>query len=183
MRAFLITSPEYYTHNVTTFREKLYYVLEQHKPFVAIYRDKENKHYEALAEVFLEVCRELDVKAYLHGDVAMACKLGADGVHLTSSQFELIKEAKEKSMACGISAHTLDELKRAELLGADYATYSPIFASPDKGEPKGIEALKEAVERTDMSVVALGGIVDAWHVEAVAKTGAFGFASIRYFYL
>lgn len=183
MRAFLITSPEYYTHNTTTFREKLFYVLEQHKPYAAIYRDKENPNYKALAEIFLEVCHELGVKAYLHADVALASSLKADGVHLTSSQFDAIKKAREAGLLCGISAHTIDDLKRAELLGANYATYSPIFASPNKGEPKGIEALKEAVERTYMPVVALGGIVEAWHVEEVAKTGAYGFAAIRYFYI
>jgi thiamine-phosphate pyrophosphorylase len=182
VRAFLITSPEYYTHNETTFREKLYYVLVHHKPYVAIYRDKENPHYESFAKLFLEVCREVNIKGYLHGDVAMACRLGADGVHLTSSQFDAIKEAKKNSMACGISTHTMDELKRAEILGADYVTFSPIFASPNKGEPKGLAELSHAIQSTSIPIVALGGIIEPWHVEQIASCDAYGFASIRYFY-
>ena len=38
--------------------------------------------------------------------------------------------------------------KIIEKFGADYATFSPIFLTPNKGKPKGIKELKET--RTSM---------------------------------
>ena len=67
-------------------------------------------------------------------------------------------------------------------MGADYVTYSPIFTSPNKGEPKGIEDLKELIKTSKIKILALGGIVEARHVEMIKDTKAYGFASIRYFY-
>ena len=60
-------------------------------------------------------------------------------------------------------------------------TYSPIFFSPNKGEPKGLEKLKEAVDTFDIDIIALGGIIDEKHIEQIKETNAKGFASIRYF--
>ena len=81
-----------------------------------------------------------------------------------------------------MSTHTYDEALYAQEMGADYVTYSPIFASPNKGEPKGVEDLKAVVESLDIKVFALGGIVTPEQINAVEKSGAFGFASIRCFY-
>ena len=80
-----------------------------------------------------------------------------------------------------ISTHTHDEIYIAEAMGADYVTYSPIFATPNKGEPKGVEDLKEIVNMTDIAIFALGGIVSEKEVDALRENGVFGFASIRYF--
>ncbi|MDY0117717.1 MAG: thiamine phosphate synthase, partial [Sulfurimonadaceae bacterium] len=66
--------------------------------------------------------------------------------------------------------------------GADAITYSPIFETPNKGEPKGIEALQHVIKKYPIKIFALGGIVESSHVIDVEKSGAYGFASIRYFY-
>lgn len=81
-----------------------------------------------------------------------------------------------------ISTHTQKEVLRAQMLGADALTYSPIFASPNKGEPKGVEDLRELLEICSIKVFALGGIVTQEHIAAIEETKAYGFASIRYFY-
>jgi thiamine-phosphate pyrophosphorylase len=111
----------------------------------------------------------------------LAAKLGANGVHLTSQQFDDIPHAKELGLEVVISTHTYDEVYIAEAMGADYVTYSPIFETPDKGEPKGVEDLAEIVNRTDIDIFALGGIVSEKEVDALRESGVFGFASIRYF--
>ncbi|MGD9969385.1 MAG: thiamine phosphate synthase [Sulfuricurvum sp.] len=64
---------------------------------------------------------------------------------------------------------------------SDAITYSPVFASPGKGEPKGLEDLKELVATINIPVFALGGIVTEEQIRAVETAGAYGFASIRYF--
>lgn len=156
--------------------------LKVHLPEFALYRDKSNTHYDTLASNFVEVCNQFEsIKCFIHQKVDLAQKLGACGVHLTSQQFEGIGYAKELGLEVIISTHTHEEVLKAQKLGADYVTYSPIFASPDKSEPKGIDDLKELLKKCDIKIFALGGIVDSYHIESINKTGTYGFASIRYF--
>lgn len=183
MKKYLITSGEFYSDSPSTFRSTLQQQLTKHQPDFALYRDKTNPNYKTLAIDFLEVCSEFKtLKTFLHGDVDLALALNATGVHLTSTMFEKIKRAKELGLEVIISTHTHQEVIDAKKEGADYVTYSPIFASPGKGEPKGIEDLQELLKKRDIKVFALGGIVSEEQIEAIKKTAAFGFASIRYFY-
>ena len=182
MKSYLITSPEYYTQESESFAQKLEKSFLKYKPDWALYRDKQNDAYKALAEVFIALCRKHHVETYLHGDYLLAAALGADGVHLTSTQYDTIQKAKEAKLRVGISAHTQEEVLLAQAFGADYVTFSPIFASPDKGEPKGVGALVSLLECCEIDVIALGGIVDAEQIAEIAQTKAAGFASIRYFY-
>ncbi len=156
--------------------------MKFHMPEYVLYRDKMNVNYAVDAEAFINVCLALDgVKIFLHQDAKLASKLKATGVHLTSTQFEKIPHAKKLGLEVIISTHTHEEVLLAQKLGADAVTYSPIFASPDKGEPKGVEDLKALLQKCKIKVFALGGIVESWHVEAVEEAGVYGFASIRYF--
>ena len=159
-----------------------YFQLRKFMPDFALYRDKENREYERGAEEFVQMCQPLkNLRVFLHQDYELALKLGADGVHLTSQQFDLISKAKEKGLEVIISTHTYNEVHVAEAMGADYVTYSPIFASPGKGKPKGVEDLQSIVDMSDVKIFALGGIVSEEEVQQIGKTGAYGFASIRYF--
>ncbi len=182
MTKYLITSREHYTDTPAVFRSILQESLKKHLPDFALYRDKQNPHYATQADHFLDVCKNFHgLKAFLHQDYKLAAKLGADGVHLTSVQFDDIPHAKELGLEVIISTHTHDEIYIAEAMGADYVTYSPIFITPNKGEPKGVENLKEIVAMTDIAIFALGGIISKKEVEALRESGVFGFASIRYF--
>jgi thiamine-phosphate pyrophosphorylase len=102
-------------------------------------------------------------------------------VHLTSNQFSDIKKAKELGLFVVISTHSFSEIELAIKLGANAVTFSPIFPTPNKGEPKGVEALKEAVKKFDIKIIALGGIVSQKEIKEVKKANPWGFASIRYF--
>ena len=157
--------------------------LMKHRPEFALYRNKETKEYTFHAENFLQIAQNIpNLKAFLHHDYILAHKLNATGVHLTSTQFESIEKAKALGLEVVVSTHTKEEVLNAERLGADYVTFSPIFATPNKGEPKGVEALKEVVNATTLKVIALGGIITEEHIKEIEQSGAYGFASIRYFY-
>jgi thiamine-phosphate pyrophosphorylase len=159
-----------------------YFQLRKYMPHFALYRDKESQNYALKAEEFVQMCKQIpSLKAFLHQDYKLAASLGAAGVHLTSKQFDKIEKAKNAGLEVIISTHTYEEVQKAQELGADYVTYSPIFATPNKGEPKGVEDLKNLLEKTDMKVFALGGIINEEQVKEIAKTKAYGFASIRYF--
>jgi len=113
-------------------------------------------------------------------DIALAAN--ADGVHLTSRSLSaaVIKQNFPKNFIVGVSAHTIEDAENARRQGADFATFSPIFASPGKGEPLGIEKLRAVCESLkSFPIIALGGI-DTTNFTQVLEAGARGFAAIRF---
>jgi thiamine-phosphate pyrophosphorylase len=171
MKSYLITSKKSYKEQ-----------FAKHSPDYALYRDKSNLNYDTQAADFIKVCQEFNnIKSFIHQKVDLAKKLNARGVHLTSSQFDEIQEAKNKNLEVIISTHTHEEVLKAQKLGADGVTYSPIFDSPKKGEAKGIDDLSELLKKTNIKVFALGGIVTDEEIRFIKETSVYGFASIRYF--
>ena len=183
MKRYLITSRQYYTDTPAVFRSILHERLALHHPDFVLYRDKFEPNYASMAEYAVQTCRAFEgIKAFVHQDAKLAKALGAEGVHLTSKQFDEIKKAKDMNLEVIVSTHSIEELHMVKELCADYATFSPIFATPGKGEPKGVEALAQAVEEVDIKIFALGGIVTPDDVKKIEPARPYGFASIRYFY-
>ena len=152
------------------------------KADMIVYRDKSTPNYQNNASLFLAEAKKQNFsKILLHSDYKLAHRLKADGVHLTSSQFSDIQKANALGLFVVISTHSLDEALEAQKLGVDLVTFSPVFATPNKGEPKGVEKLEKVLSKLSIGVVALGGIVSVEQIEACQNSGAFGFASIRYF--
>ena len=183
MIKYLITDPKYYTNDEKKFEEILINVLDKQQIDIACFRDKESSNFEELAKVFIKICKEKNIKEILlNGNYLLAYELNATGVHLTSTQFDEIKKAKDLGLYVIISCHTFEDIQKAINNQANAVTYSPIFETPNKGTPKGIEALKEAVDKyTNINIIALGGIINDKQIEQISKTKAYGFASIRYF--
>jgi len=149
---------------------------------IITYRDKKTQTYNINAKLFIQEARKYPFqKILLHQDILLAIELKSDGVHLTSQQFNSIEMAKEANLFVVISTHSYVEAKLAEELGADMVTFSPIFSTPNKGEAVGLDALREVTERINIPVIALGGIISQEHIDRCQKSGAYGFASIRYF--
>jgi len=183
MIKYLITDPKYYTNDEKEFEEVLINVLNKHQIDIACFRDKESANFEEIAKIFIKTCKEKNItNILLNGNYLLAHKLNATGVHLTSTQFDDIKKAKELGLYVIISCHTFEDIKKAIDYQAHAVTYSPIFETPNKGLPKGIEILKEAVDMyKNINIIALGGIINEKQIEQISKTKAYGFASIRYF--
>lgn len=147
-----------------------------------VYRDRTNPDYALNAKLFLESAKSFGFdKVLLHSNVELACKLKADGVHLRSDQFESVAEAKSCGLFTVASAHSLEELLDLQERGVDMATLSPIFATPNKGKPLGVNILKTLKTELDIPVIALGGILGDEQIQACKTAGFAGFASIRYF--
>jgi len=159
-------------------------IISKHYPDFILYRDKSSDNYDTNAQRFVEICAKYSgVESFIHQDVDLAYKLKAKGVHLSSLQFQHIEYAKSLGLDVIVSTHTLDEVIEAQKKGADYVTYSPIFYSPGKGNPKGTEDLKSVVDKSDINIFALGGIISKKQIQEIENTDCYGFASIRYFYL
>ncbi len=112
-------------------------------------------------------------------DIALAAN--ADGVHLTANSLsaDVIRANFPKDFIVGVSTHSLEKAEIAKNQGADFATFSPIFHSPNKGKPVGLDALREVCEKLKpFPIIALGGI-DGTNYREVLQI-ADGFAAIRF---
>lgn len=180
--SYLITDPTYYSNNKKDFEIKLSKVLSKNQIDYVCFRDKESSNFEELAKIFVKVCNKFKIKNILiNSNLELAKKLNV-GIHLTSTQFELIKKAKKENLFTIISCHNEDDINKAIERKIDAITYSPIFKTPNKGEPKGVEKLESIVSKyRDLKIFALGGIINEIQIESIKKTKAYGFASIRYF--
>ena len=152
------------------------------KADMIVYRDKLNSNYIKDAKLFMIEAKKYSFdKVLLHTDYNLAYKLKADGVHLKSTQFNDIEKAKALGLFIIISTHTLEDALEAQILGANMITLSPIFNSPNKGEPIALKALNHVVSLLSIPVIALGGIISEEQIDSCERNGAKGFASIRYF--
>lgn len=111
--------------------------------------------------------------------------LGADGVHLgrRSVSIEDARAFLGARSFVSVACHSIADVVGAASRGADAALLSPIFASPGKGEPIGLEAVHRAREALDraglrLPIIALGG-VDETNAAACIEAGAHGVAGIR----
>ncbi len=182
MKSYLITDPKYYSNSKAQFQKILSLTYQKIIPDFACFRDKESENYEELAKIFLETSREFKIKKVLiNSYIELANKLNFDGIHLASTQFNQINLAKSLNLYTICSTHSLNEIKFCEKNQVDAITFSPIFDTPNKGEPKGLQELNKILNQTNIKIFALGGIISKKHLKELEKTKVYGFASIRYF--
>ncbi len=113
-------------------------------------------------------------------DISLICD--AAGVHLPADSISpaLIRQVAPPGFLIGVSCHSAEELRRAQGEGADFAVFGPVFSTPGKGPPIGLEAFREAIAGLKLPVYALGGI-DAANAPDCISAGAAGVAGIRMF--
>lgn len=141
-------------------------VLGEGNPVAAFqFRLKGLDQHEAagLAAPLQEICAAREVAFIVNDDVALAKRLGADGVHLGQSDGSP-KEAREElgnEMQIGVTCHDSRHLAmEAGEQGADYVAFGAFFPSTTK-ETKHIaeiELLEFWSELFEIPCVAIGGI-------------------------
>jgi thiamine-phosphate pyrophosphorylase len=122
-------------------------------------------------------------------DVALAA--GAHGVHLPAGDLSpsdarvIWDRAGRTGAVIGVSAHTVEEVSRAEAHGADFVVFAPVFEKDGVANPVGMAHLWQACHRphpagAPMPVLALGGVT-LNNAQRCLDTGAAGIAGIRLF--
>lgn len=109
-----------------------------------------------------------------HADVAKRAE--ADGVHLgqTDTHLHRAREILGKNRLIGLSTHSIEQAKEADLLSPDYIAFGPIFETTSKknSDPAtGLEALQRVCEMVTCPVAAIGGI-QLKHVPEIINAGA-----------
>ncbi len=134
-----------------------------------------------LASEAAKIAKNSDTKILVNdrADIAIAAK--ADGVHLTANSISVreIRRSFPKNLIVGASVHSLEEADDAKRFGADFAVFGPVFQTPGKGVPKGVNALHEICERLKpFPIIGIGGVDESNYREILRIAN--GFAAIRF---
>ena len=129
--------------------------------------------YTALAERVLRACAENGVTLMLHSYPEAARKLGVGLLHMPLPLLTPALCAEFETV--GTSVHSAEQLRQAEMLGADYVTAGHIYATDCKKglPPRGIAFLREICTASALPVYAIGGISEE-KLPEIAQSGAAG---------
>ncbi len=109
-----------------------------------------------------ELCKKYDVPLIINDNVEVAIKCGADGVHVGQEDMEAskVREKVGRDMIIGVSAHNVEEARRAVSNGANYLGVGAVFSTSTKDDVDVLskETLKDICLAVDVPVVAIGGI-------------------------
>ncbi|MCD8510906.1 MAG: thiamine phosphate synthase [Bacillus sp. (in: Bacteria)] len=130
--------------------------------------------YKQLGEELKAICHANGVPFIVNDDVDLALALDADGVHI-GQEDDKVEEVRHRigDRVLGVSAHTLEEAKKALAEGADYLGVGPVFPTSSKSDtrevcgPDFIASLRE--QGVEAPIVAIGGITVGNASEVVAS--------------
>ena len=135
-----------------------------------------------LCRRLLAATRDAGAMLVVNDRVDVALAVGADGVQRTHTSLAVddIRAVAGRRLRIGVSVHSLEDAVDAELKGADWVTYGPVYETPSKrpyGAPQGLERLATVARGLRIPVVAIGGITPE-RVKEVRQAGARGVAVI-----
>lgn len=134
---------------------------------------------EAFAGTVTAMAHAAGARVLINGDAALAQRVGADGVHLTSAQLGAPNRRPAFDLV-GASCHDAGELAAAQTLGADFAVLGPVKPTPSHPGASGIgwEAFANLLANCPLPVYALGGMTPA-DQETAWTCGAHGIGMMR----
>ncbi len=136
----------------------------------------------ALAQELRVALGKTGARLFINDRIDVALALGAAGIHLRANSLPVTvaRGLLASHQLVGVSAHSVDDVVRAEAEGADFVALGPVYETPSKamyGAPIGLKPLEEAAARTRIPILAIGGITVA-RVRDMRQAGAFGVAVI-----
>jgi thiamine-phosphate pyrophosphorylase len=135
-----------------------------------------------LCRRLLEPARAVGAMLVVNDRVDVALAVGAGAVQRTHASLPVddIRAIAGRRLRIGASVHSLQDAVDAELEGADWVTYGPVYETPSKrpyGPPQGLARLADVARGLRIPVIAIGGITPE-RVKDVREAGARGVAVI-----
>ncbi|MDF0643455.1 MAG: thiamine phosphate synthase [Nitrospira sp.] len=136
----------------------------------------------ALARAVRSLAAPASCRLLINDRVDLALAMEHTGVHLRSDSLPVAAARRllGSDRLIGASAHSGEEVLRAESEGADYVVFGPLYATLSKvsfGPPLGLRELEKICARVRVPVLGIGGIT-AERARDVRRAGAFGVAVI-----
>ena len=153
------------------------------KGAAVLLRDYDHPERTNLAYCLARICRRRGLRLLVAGDVRLARRLRADGVHYSEAAMRRgPRFANLRPKIVTTACHDRISLYRAAALGADACLLSPVF--PTDSHPGatalGVRRFALLARGLRLPVYALGGI-NARTVRRLTGTGACGIAAIGAF--
>ena len=108
------------------------------------------------------LCQRYGVPLFINDNVEVAIQCHAEGVHVGQSDMEAaqVRQRVGEDMMIGVSAHTVEESRRAVAHGADCLGVGAVFATSTKTDVDVLprQTLIDICNAVDVPVVAIGGI-------------------------
>ncbi|SFE42910.1 Nudix family hydrolase [Nitrosomonas sp. Nm166] len=129
----------------------------------------------------LALAHDYQARVLINSDMALVREIGADGVHLTSSQLMALSSRPDPEYGlCGASCHNTEELFAAQQLGLDFVVLSPVQPTLSHPElfPLGWRKFAALIRDYPLPVYALGGL-RLEDLQIAQGMGAHGIALMR----
>ncbi len=141
--------------------------------------EEEAFYQEAVA--LKELCGRYGVPFVINDNVALACRVDADGVHVGQDDMEAgnVRAMIGPDKILGVSAQTVEQAVAAQNAGADYLGVGAVFSTSTKLDACEVtwQTLKDICAAVDIPVVAIGGI-KKYNVMELAGSGIDGIALV-----
>lgn len=141
--------------------------------------EEEAFYQEAVA--LKELCGRYGVPFVINDNVALACRVDADGVHVGQEDMEAgsVRAMIGPDKILGVSAQTVEQAVAAQNAGADYLGVGAVFSTSTKLDACEVtwQTLKDICAAVDIPVVAIGGI-KKHNVMKLAGSGIDGIALV-----
>lgn len=125
-----------------------------------------------------EICIKYKVPLIINDNVDICVAVNADGVHLGSSDMDIVtaRSILGNSKIIGGSCRDSETAKLLENSGADYLGVGAVFGTQTKQDAKtiSVEILKQVCSSINIPVVAIGGV----NAENIAKLKGSGVAGV-----
>lgn len=148
-------------------------------------KDAPEADVEQVAREVMPLCRACGAVFIIDDHVELACKIGADGVHVGKNDMPADEARKlmGRQYIIGGTANTANDIRRLARQGVDYIGCGPFrFTATKKNlaPTLGIRGYKEIVSETrrqgvNIPIVAIGGIT-LGDIPAIMSTGVSGIA-------
>ena len=135
-----------------------------------------------LAQEIQAITKLAGMKLFINDRIDLCLALDAEGVHLPSKGLppQVARKMLGEKKWIAASCHSVEEARRAESGGADFAVLGPVYDTPSKrpyGAPLGIDTFRKAKRSVTIPLFAIGGINRA-RLKEVFDAGADGVAVI-----